>query len=323
MKRQTMIAVAAFAVATVLTVQVGDAWARARGGGFRGSRSYSAPARPSTPASPTDPTASRSFSQQAPPAAPGMQRPGMFGGFMGGLAGFALGGLLGGLLFGGLGHGFGIGLMDLLLIGAGLFLLMHFMRRRRAATEAAPAWSGAGRHDAASRYDAANTGAGGTAVLEMPAGAAGNTEVDAGVGHIRQMDPGFAPRVVEDWVRAQFGEVQGAVAMCDVSIVRDRLAPEMYGVLLTQCEDLRRAHRRNHVEKVDLRRVQLSEAWQERGQDFVTVYIEGTMLDYIVDEGSGQVVEGSRTEPVNLDEFWTLTRPVGPNPWKLAAIQGA
>jgi predicted lipid-binding transport protein (Tim44 family) len=317
MKRQTMLAVAALAMATVLTAQVSDAWARARGGGFRGSRSYSAPARPSTPASPTDPATSRSLSQQTPPAAPGMQRPGMFGGFMGGLAGFALGGLLGSLLFGGLGRGFGIGLMDLLLIGAGIFLLMQFMRRRRAAAEPATAGSDA------SRYETANTGAGGTAVLEMPAAASASSDVDAGVAHIRQMDPGFAPRVAEDWVRAQYADVQAAVGMRDVSIVRDRLAPEMYGVLLTQCEDLRRAHRRSHVEKLDLQRVQLSEAWQERGQDFVTVYVEVTMLDYVTDEATGQVVEGSKTDPVRVEEFWTLTRPVGPNAWKLAAIQSA
>jgi predicted lipid-binding transport protein (Tim44 family) len=137
------------------------------------------------------------------------------------------------------------------------------------------------------------------------------------------MDPGFASRVAEDWVRAQYAEVQAAVAMRDVSIVRDRLAPEMYGVLLTQCEDLRRAHRRSHVEKLDLQRVQLSEAWQERGQDFVTVFVEATMLDYVSDEATGQVVEGSKTDPVRVEEFWTLTRPVGPNPWKLAAIQSA
>jgi len=33
------------------------------------------------------------------------------------------------------------------------------------------------------------------------------------------------------------------------------------------------------------------------------------------------VVEGSRTEPVKFEEFWTFVRPLGPNPWRLTAIQ--
>ena len=46
-----------------------------------------------------------------------------------------------------------------------------------------------------------------------------------------------------------------------------------------------------------------------------------SLLDYTVEEGSNQVLEGSSTTPVKFEEYWTLTRPVGPNPWKLSAIQ--
>jgi predicted lipid-binding transport protein (Tim44 family) len=69
--------------------------------------------------------------------------------------------------------------------------------------------------------------------------------------------------------------------------------------------------------------VQVTEAWQETGQDFVTVHILANMLDYTVDESSQQVLEGSRTEPTKFEEYWTFVRPVGPTPWKLSAIQQA
>src|SRR4029453_12301742 len=58
-------------------------------------------------------------------------RPSMFGGMMGAIGGFMLGGLLGGLLFGGLGAGAGIGMLDILLIAGGVFLLFKFMQARR------------------------------------------------------------------------------------------------------------------------------------------------------------------------------------------------
>jgi predicted lipid-binding transport protein (Tim44 family) len=46
-----------------------------------------------------------------------------------------------------------------------------------------------------------------------------------------------------------------------------------------------------------------------------------SLLDYTVDESSNQVLAGSSTEPVKFEEYWTFTRPLGPNAWKLSAIQ--
>ena len=38
---------------------------------------------------------------------------------------------------------------------------------------------------------------------------------------------------------------------------------------------------------------------------------------------SGEVIAGSKTEPVKFEEYWTFTRPVGNNPWRLSAINQA
>jgi predicted lipid-binding transport protein (Tim44 family) len=72
-----------------------------------------------------------------------------------------------------------------------------------------------------------------------------------------------------------------------------------------------------------VRSVTTTEAWQEGGQDFLTVCFLASLLDYTVEESSGQVVDGSRSEPVKFEEYWTFTRPVGPNVWRLSAIQQA
>jgi len=41
-----------------------------------------------------------------------------------------------------------------------------------------------------------------------------------------------------------------------------------------------------------------------------------------VDDASGALVEGNRAAQ-DFSEYWTFARPVGPNPWKLSAIQTA
>jgi hypothetical protein len=47
------------------------------------------------------------------------------------------------------------------------------------------------------------------------------------------------------------------------------------------------------------------------------------LLDYTIDETTGQVVSGSKTEPVKFEEYWTFTLQVRNNPWQLSAINQA
>ena len=301
----------------LLTIYAGDAFARAGSGGSRGSRSSSAPARPA-PTSPANPS-SPSRQALAPAPAPQPSR-GWMGGLMGGLAGFALGGLLGSMLFGGFGHGFGggIGLLEIVLIGAGLFLLFRFMSSRRGqqqqpayATAGAPYASGSSYADSPQQ----------TATLAAAAPAA-ESDLDRGLGHIRSMDPTFDPGFVGDAARGLFGDVQRAVTARDLSPVSGRLTSRMYTELTDQSDRLRAARQTNRMESINVRRVDVTEAWQESGQDFVTVYLSGSLVDYTVDDTSGAVVAGAR-EPQEFEEFWTFMRPVGPNPWRLSAIQSA
>lgn len=312
---------AAIVVCAFVLAESGEAWARAGGGGSRGSRSYSSPTRPDSvsPGMPSSP--SRSYGQPAPTPF-SQQRPGLFGGLMGGLAGFALGGLLGSMLFGGLGNGFGIGLLEMLLIGAGIFLLITFMRRRRVESPQ-PAYATAGGPSGSYAGYGERTGpgaGGGAATMEAPVAP---SDLERGLGHIRQMDSRFDPESFVMLARNAFFEVQQGVAQRDVSWLRDRIAPELYATLQAQCDRLRAARQTNHVEQIRIRRAEVTEAWQESGRDFVTVYMAASLLDYTVDDATGGVVEGSKGTAQSVEEFWTFARPVGANPWQLTAIQTA
>jgi len=302
----------ALALAPLLLVT--DAWARAgRGssGGSRGSRSYSSPARPSqSPATPSQPSTPPSSFQQPQP-----QRSGWGAGLMGGLAGFALGGLLGSMLFGG-GMGGGVGLMEILLIGGGIFLLVRMMRSRQAATVPAPSY---GQGYGGSQPQAQPQ----PQMYQAQAVDTGPSDLDRGVSYIRQMDAGFDPARFGDTASDVFFRVQAAWMARDISQASASVTPEMADMLQKDCDRLRGQGRINRLDNIAVRSVTVTEAWQESGQDYVTAHFLASLLDYTVDERSGQVVEGSRTEPVKFEEFWTFVRPVGPNPWRLSAIQQA
>jgi predicted lipid-binding transport protein (Tim44 family) len=295
--------------------------ARVGGGGSsgsRGSRSYSAPRVPSSPVTPATPTSPRPVAP-APGSLTQTPRPGLFGGLGGMVGGFLLGGLLGSLLFGGLGGASGgIGFMDLLVMAGLAALVISFLRRRTPEPAPASAYGRAEWTPAAPRPAAAPEPAG--AVAQSGA-AAPDEDLARGVDHIRVMDPDFDPArflaIAKDlFVRLQIGWSGG-----DLAAVRAHLTDEMVVALEGDMARLRERGRRNRVDQVTVDAVTLTEAWQEHGRDLVTAEIRAGAMDYVVDEATGQVVEGSATKPARFVEYWTFIRPVGANPWRLGAIQ--
>jgi predicted lipid-binding transport protein (Tim44 family) len=242
-------------------------------------------------------------------------------GLMGGIGGFLLGGLIGSMLFGGMGHGLfgGIGLMEILLIAGVLYFVYAYMRRRQQPASAssygytAPSPSGTG-------YWQSGSTSASSATMDMSDAA---SDLERGLGHIQQMDHSFDPVRFSDTASDIFFKVQSAWMGRDMTPVRDLLSPEMYEAMQKDCERLRAEHRIDRMENIAVRSVDVSEAWQESGRDYVTVHFLASMLDYTIDERTDQVIKGSRSEPVKFEEYWTFVRPAGPNPWRLSAIQQA
>jgi predicted lipid-binding transport protein (Tim44 family) len=301
-----------------------DAWARAGGGGSsgsRGSRSFSAPARPG-------PSPSSPDRQATPPSSfqrPTPQRSGWMSGLMGGIGGFLLGGLIGSMLFGGLGSGLGgglfggIGLMEILLIGGVLYFVYAYMRRRQQSAPASSYGYTSPRESDTGSWQSGSTYAP-SATMDMPDA---TSDLERGLGYIRQMDSAFDPQRFSDTAADIFFKVQGAWMARDMAPVRELITPEMYETMQKDAERLRAERRVDRMENIAVRAVDVTEAWQENGRDYVTVHFLASMLDYTIDERSNEVINGSRSDPVKFEEYWTFVRPVGPNPWRLSAIQQA
>jgi predicted lipid-binding transport protein (Tim44 family) len=304
------------AAASLLTaaVMTADAHARAGGGssmGSRGSRSYSRPAAPLT--QPVRPQ----VAPQPAPMTPPLYRPQPAGGFFRSMAGGIVGGMLGGMLFrslgfGGMGGGMGgsgIGLFEILLIAGLGFMLYRLVTRRREDESSTGAYSGGYQPTYTPPYQ-------GYIDPAQPA----VDEVDAGIAHIRQMDSSFDENRFNDSVMDMFFKIQGAWMNRDLAPVNAILTDEMRRIFQGDIDRMLQEKRVNRLENIAVRSVEIVEAWQETGQDFLTVLIYANLLDYTTDDATGQVVAGSKIDPVKFEEYWTFTRPVGNNPWKLSGI---
>jgi predicted lipid-binding transport protein (Tim44 family) len=181
--------------------------ARLGGGKSFGSRpSYqrSAPApSPTSPqVSPGQPT------QQRPIPGPTPSPMGRWGGMLGGML---MGGLIGSLLFGG-GHSWGgPGLMDIILIGGGLFLLFRFLRARRMATASA-APSGSMSFDRSPTQAWGQSGFSPSAEPEPPAAASPTLPADFDADEFLKGAKAIYTRLQASWDKRDFEDIRQFVS---------------------------------------------------------------------------------------------------------------
>jgi predicted lipid-binding transport protein (Tim44 family) len=309
-----------------------DAFARAGGGrssGSRGSRpsgpsrSYTSPSQPKTDAG--------SYGAQTKPSNPQptpFQQPSS-GGFLRGLAGGLMGGFLGAMLFRslgfagtGAGFGGGIGLFEILLGAAFLFgVYWYFKGRRKVALARNESNTGTQHCYGNPGPETYASGPLPRPMAEAPSASPDGSDVNTGLQYIRQMDAAFDENAFRETSADIFFRIQGGWANRDLDPVTGLLTSEIHSTLKADLDEMKRGKRINRLENVAVRSVDLVEAWQESGSDYITVRFLASILDYTVDEATGQVISGSKVDPVKFEEYWTFTRPVGNHPWKLSAIQ--
>ena len=286
--------------------------ARAGGGGSggsRGSRSFQAPSRPAQP-SPSQPSREAAPPPQQP--APMAPQP---GGFMRGLGTAIIGGFLGSMLFSGLANagigglgGSGFGMIEILLLaGLGYFLYRKF--RAPAVASGYGAMQYQNTRDTVAQY---------APVEEAPAVA---NAID--YRSLMLMDRSFDADLFLKTAQDNFFKVQGAWNKQDTATLNALCGSELMKTWKQELDALHSRGQHNKMENIALRRSEITEAWTENGEDYITVRLLANLLDYTVDAKSGALVNGSNAEPVEFEEYWTFARPVGPNPWKLSAVQQA
>ncbi|MDP3182154.1 MAG: Tim44 domain-containing protein [Desulfobaccales bacterium] len=307
-----------------------DAWARAGGGrssGSRGSRSAAPPKPYVAPTTPKPSQPSQTPTRQITPTpAPASQPSSFMRSFGGGLLGGLAGGLLFSSLFGGGAHaggglggagglgGSGISLVEILLFAGVAYLVYRYIKnRRKEAVATAGYQSSMGTVDLPPQPTY-------PPVYDQPQAPEGDLDLEQGLSYIKQMDPSFEEAKFQDQCMDAFFKIQGAYANRDMAGVRNLLTDQMYRLLQADADKLKADKQINRLENIAVRSVDVTEAWQESGADFITVRVYANLLDYTVDETSGAVLSGSKTDPVKFEEYWTFTRPVGNNPWQLSAI---
>ena len=262
-----------------------DARSRSGGRSFSSSRTYRPPTQ--SPTSPYSTNRSGSFTR------------GLAGGFMGGA--------LGSMLFGGMGGGLGgsgIGLFQILLIaGVGYFLYNRFFKRPSTMNQ----------------YQNAPGGESFAMSGNPPMG--GEDRVTEGIALIRRSEPDFDPAHFKEVAQDVFFQVQAGWMRRDIDSYRHLLGEQLAKEYEDHFAELRQKGHINKLENIAVRKVEVVDAGAEDNEEFIVVLFTANLLDYTVDEQSGDVVSGSNTDPVKFAEKWTWARPIETQSWKLEGVE--
>lgn len=297
------LAVVALTASMMLLADYADARV-GRGGSFgsRGTRTYTPPAATTTapkPAAPIEKSMTQPGKSTSVQGAPGAAS--RFGGLrsllLGGLIGAALASIFG---LGALANILGF-ILQIALIGGVIWLVMNYLRNRRAQ----PAMAGARPAPRPEPQPAAHRNG---------AGLLGGA--------------GSAPTIGADDYDAferLLGEVQTAYGRNDLEALGDRATPEMLSYFAGELDQNRKDGVRNEVSEPKLMQGDLAEAWREDSGEYATVAMRYSITDVTVEAASGRVVAGSKTQPQEVAEVWTFRRPhnADARQWELSAIQQA
>ncbi|OGQ90622.1 MAG: hypothetical protein A2464_13160 [Deltaproteobacteria bacterium RIFOXYC2_FULL_48_10] len=245
----------------------------------------------------------------------------MGGSFTRGLAGGIMGGFLGSMLFGGAAHGMGaggfggsgFGLFEILLLaGAAYFGYKWFARRKALAGNTGSPFSG-------DRNARLFSGPGAS-----PEARANMTEEDplvTGVREIWAVDGSFDPDAFKETAQDLFFKIQAGWTRRDASVLKPFVGDQLREEYEQHFRDLKQQGRLNRLENIAVRNVELTAAGVQGDEMFVTVRFTANLLDYTVDEKSGEIVRGDSENSVKFDEAWTFAAPAGSRDWKLEGIE--
>ncbi len=253
------------------------------------------------------------------PSGSSMRTPYRSGGSFGrGLAGGMIGGALGSMLFGSMfgAGGSGMGILPLLVLGG----IAYFLFKKSSGSNRNNNQSY--RQPSGSQFSSnVFTGAFGNSGQPPPTPDIGGNLVEEGIDQIRLNDRNFDPNYFKEVASDVFFQIQAGWMRRDLDSYKHLLGEQLAREYDDHFAEMRRKGHINKLESIAVRNLEIVQAGSDGREDFVTILFSANLLDYTVDDKSGELVEGSMTKPVKFNEEWTWARPVGTETWKLEGIK--
>lgn len=112
---------------------------------------------------------------------------------------------------------------------------------------------------------------------------------------IRAVDPAFSADSFKTYVSEVYLNVQEAWEAKDWQKVRPFESNSLFNVHERQIQEYIDQKKTNHLDMQNIRDVTIAEFRQDGSSEVLSVRLEASLLDYVTDDESGKVIEGSKT----------------------------
>ena len=236
-----------------------------------------------------------------------------------GLAGGLLGGALGGMLFGSMfgAGGSGMGILPLLVLGGIAYFLFKKFSTKAQQNGYQSYQQNPGQQSPSNMF----SGAFANSAQPPPTPDIGGNLLAEGIDQIREHDRNFDPSYFTEVASDVFFQVQAGWMRRDLDSYKHLLGEQLASEYAGHFAEMRQKGHINKLESIAVRNLEIVQAGSDGREDFVTVLFAANLLDYTVDDKSGELVDGSMTAPIKFKEEWTWARLVGTEEWKLEGIK--
>lgn len=128
---------------------------------------------------------------------------------------------------------------------------------------------------------------------------------------ITRYDPMFSADKFLGWTREVFITIQQAWTAKDWSKIRPFEKEELFRQHEMQLQEYIDKHRTNIIERININQTYLFEYKRDNDYEYMKVYLNARMNDYIIDDMTKQVVQGDPNEPYYLRYILTFMRKKG------------
>lgn len=126
---------------------------------------------------------------------------------------------------------------------------------------------------------------------------------------IQQIDTVWNTDSIKARVEETFFKVQSAWMEKNQDIAKDYVTTRLYTKHKLQTDQLLKLGRTNIMENISLSSISIVEVtdFNDDAKDAFVVYIQGSMIDYVIDDVSHKVIEGVK-ESTDFSELWKFKR---------------
>lgn len=145
----------------------------------------------------------------------------------------------------------------------------------------------------------------------MPGAAATDPSTLRPVQEYLALDPSFSETQFREKLSNMYVQFQNAWQGKDMEALRPYLTDAFYNKCDRQLDAYRKNKQTNRIERISVLGVDLVGWKQEAGMDTMVARLRTRIVDYVVDDATGNVVRGSNTAEKFMEYEWDLMRSSG------------